>query len=119
MELCLNNCDNGGDATPPLCMSAESLAPMSRGGLTPSEVCLRDYAALNALTPYVCTTGAGYACCSADLESIDHAGMDLGTCTKDLEIKALEMNGVDKPGISVGYISGIILGMFFCMPLLM
>jgi len=140
MESCMNNCENGGDATPPVCVSTDALAPTLRDGLTPSEVCARDYQALKALTPYVCSEGEGYACCTADLDTISPLGMVLGTCTKDLEIIAVVDNANEKLasmkearyrpnndigspaftrillGISVGFILGILcMLIIFCI----
>ena len=85
MESCVNKCvDDHGDITPPLCIETAALAPSARDGLTPTEICIRDFLEMNALTPYVCERGAGYACCTNDVESVHQAG--LGECAKDLKI---------------------------------
>lgn len=138
MPSCLNSCDNGGDATPPICYSTEELDPTSRGDLTPIEVCSRDHGQAEAWTPYVCTEGAGYACCTVDVDTISHSvSMDLGSCTKDLEIKGGVVavdekfdtieearyrtgnNNIGNPaspsapsGISVGFITGVLCMLF-------
>ena len=119
MESCVNNCvDDHGDITPPLCIETAALAPSARDGLTPTAICIRDFLEMNALTPYVCERGAGYACCTNDVESVHQAG--LGECTKDLKItEKVDKNdassednsrrGNTARGISIGVASGIIL----------
>lgn len=124
MDMCMHNCNNGGvDVAPPLCLSVKELAPLARGGLTPSAVCKRDHGEVNALTPYVCDEGAGYACCDVDSETINFAGMDLGTCTKDLIIQGVENARVVKPpgGVSgIHYLMEISIAfIFLAIPLLM
>lgn len=91
MSSCLSNCDNGGEASPPVCVSEENLDPSRRGVWTPAEVCTRAHGeGINATVPYVCAGTDDseylYACCNVDVETIEDAGMDLGECFKDLEI---------------------------------
>ena len=94
MDACINNCYNGHEATPPLCVETEELDPYNRKqesgdnyNLTPTQVCQRDYATINASTPYICDKGIIYACCQGDADVLEHASVGLGICVKDLKME--------------------------------
>ena len=63
------------------CVPTGALAPLSRPGLTPEEVCARDYASMQYLAPYSCTGSPGYACCAEGSAETLTPGQSLGTCT--------------------------------------
>lgn len=81
----------GGDSQPPAlpaCFAtrASEKNEVSFSSLVPpasreAGVCLRDYQWTGQLTPYQCTSGARFACCT-NTEANISPGMGLGSCTR-------------------------------------